>query len=94
MIEEINKEAKRDVVGVPSEKQWTQSFRNLDNMNLLRKATYCDSGLKDPKESVSRTKRDIAKEVRKVRVMIRKKNYLTKPYKCIKRKLWGKINRQ
>ena len=35
MIEEINKEAKRDVVGVPSKRQWTHSFRNLDNMNKL-----------------------------------------------------------
>ena len=35
MIEEINKEAKRDVVSVPSKSQWTQSFRNLDNMNKL-----------------------------------------------------------
>ena len=48
-------------------------------MNILRKTTYRDSGLKHLKDSVSRLKIDIQQEVRKVRVMICRMNYLTKP---------------
>ena len=48
MIKERNKEAKRDVGGVSNKSQWTQSFRNLDNMNKLRQATFSDASLKDP----------------------------------------------
>ena len=34
IIEEINKEAKRDIVGIPNEMQWKKSFRNLDTQVL------------------------------------------------------------
>ena len=37
VIEEINKEAKRDLVGVPNETQWKRSFRNLDMTNYGQK---------------------------------------------------------
>ena len=40
VIEEINKEAKRDLVGVPNETQWKISVRNLDMMNTLRATLY------------------------------------------------------
>ena len=40
VIEEINKEAKRDLVGVPNETQWERSVRNLDMMNTLRATLY------------------------------------------------------
>ena len=40
VIEEINKEAKRDLVGVPNETQWKRSVRNLDMMNTLRATLY------------------------------------------------------
>ena len=40
IIEEINKEAKRNLVGVPNEDQWRRSFRNLDNMNEIRQIFF------------------------------------------------------
>ena len=40
VIEEINKEAKRDLVGVPNETQWKRSVRNLVMMNTLRATLY------------------------------------------------------
>ena len=33
MIEEINKQAKKWVIGVPTQSQWKRSFRNLDNLD-------------------------------------------------------------
>ena len=75
IIEEINKEAKRDVVGVPNESLWKQTFRNLDNMNKLRKATFQDASISDPKDTIFRRKCDIQEEVRKIRVMLRRSKY-------------------
>ena len=46
MIEEINKEAKRDLVGVPNEHQWRRSFRNLDNVNDIRQIFFCRQELR------------------------------------------------
>ena len=34
-IEEINKEAKRDLVGVSNETQWKRSFCNLDMSSIV-----------------------------------------------------------
>ena len=82
LIEEINKEAKRDVVGVPDENQWRRSFRNLDNMNLLREATFCDAGITDTKGISSREKKDKYREVMMIRTMIRKSEYLREPREC------------
>ena len=35
-IEEINKETKKDLIGIPNEAQWRRSFHNLDLMNEIR----------------------------------------------------------
>ena len=51
IIEEINKEGKRDLVGVHSETQWKRAFRNLDLMNQVRSSTFRDAGIKDTKVS-------------------------------------------
>ena len=63
IIEEINKEGKRDLVGVPNETQWKRAFRNLDMMNQVRSSTFRDAGIKDTKVSSYDTERDIKKEV-------------------------------
>ena len=41
-IEEVSKEAKRNLVDVPNETQWKHSFRNFDNMNVIRTSTFAD----------------------------------------------------
>ena len=35
LLEEINKNAKKWVIGVPTDKQWKQSFRNLDTVTKV-----------------------------------------------------------
>ena len=79
IIEEINKEAKRDLVGVPDDVQWQRSFRNLDNVNKIRSSYFSDAGITDPKGQVFQRERDISEEVRKVRVLIRESQYLDNP---------------
>ena len=79
IIEEVNKDAKRDVVGVPSAAQWKRSFRNLDNMNKLRSATFYDAGIRDTKNSSNKSRCDKQKEAIKIRAMIRKMKYLENP---------------
>ena len=92
-IEEVNKEAKRDLVGVPSENQWKRSFRNLDSMNKIRSATFSDAGINDPKSSSNGKNMDIQKEVLKVRILIRKSKYLENPMtKCIHTDITGSVN--
>ena len=78
IIEEINKEAKRDLVGVPNEHQWRRSFRNLDNMNEIRRKTFLLAGVKDHKSRNYDSKTDISKEVMKIRILIRKNKCLEK----------------
>ena len=78
IIEEINKEAKQDLVGVPNEHQWRRSFRNLDNMNEIRWKTFLSAGVKDHKSMNFDSKTDISKEVIKIRVLIRKNKCLEK----------------
>ena len=51
IIEEINKEPKRDLVGVPNESQWRRSFRNLDNMNEIGLKTFNNAGVTDQKST-------------------------------------------
>lgn len=47
IIQEINKEAKRDIVRVSSDLQWKQSFRNLDKMNKIHENMFRDMCVKD-----------------------------------------------
>ena len=79
IIEEVNKESKRDVVGVPSAAQWKRSFRNLDNMNKLRSATFYDAGIRDITNSSNKSRCDKQKEVIKIRAIIRKMKYVENP---------------
>lgn len=46
-VEEINKKAKKWVIGVPTHAQWIQLFRNLDKLNTIRKNTLDEIGLKE-----------------------------------------------
>ena len=80
IIEEVNKEAKRDLVGIPSTKEWKRSFRNLDNINAIRSAAFHDAGITDPKSQHYDANKDISKEVRKIRVLIRESKYLATPF--------------
>ena len=41
MIEEVNKENKKDVIGVPDENQWTSSFRRKYEL-ITRGYTFTD----------------------------------------------------
>ena len=43
VLEEINKEAKKWVIGVPSSRQWVRSFRNLDNLNQVKTISFLNS---------------------------------------------------
>ena len=76
IIEEINKEAKRDLVGVPNESQWQRSFKNLDNMNEIHLKTFKDAGVTDQKSTSYETNRYIETEVRKICALIRQNKYL------------------
>ena len=76
IIEEINKEAKRDVVGVPNETQWKRSFRNLDTMNKIRRVTCTDAGIKDQRNSSCDSACSICQEVTKIRTIMCEHNYL------------------
>ena len=76
VIEEINKEAKRDLVGVPTETQWKRSFRNLDMMNTLRAKTLENAGVSDQKEGNYSSCKNIAAEVKKICTFLRKTQYL------------------
>ena len=76
IIEEINNEGKRDLVGVPNENQWKRSFRNLDMMNKIRASTFEDAGIKDTKGCSYEYDRNIRKEVHTIRAVIREHKYL------------------
>ena len=76
VIEEINKEAKRDLVGVPNETQWKRSFHNLDMMNTLRAKTLEDAGVSDQKEGNYSSCKNIAIEVKKIHTLLQETQYL------------------
>ena len=76
IIEEINKEGKCDLVGVPNETQWKRAFPNLDMMNRVRYSTFRHSGIKDTKVSSCDTEHNIKKEVQLIREVIRGCKYL------------------
>ena len=76
VIEEINKEAKRDLVGVLNETQWKISFRNLDMMNTLRATTLEDVGVSDQKEGNYSSCKNIAVQVKKICTLLRETRYL------------------
>ena len=50
--------------------------RNLDLMNKLRSKAFTIAGVTDQKESYFESQRNIAKEVLKIRALIRQKKYL------------------
>ena len=66
MIEEIKKEAKRDLVRGPCYIQWRRSFHNLHVMNKLISKAFTIAGVTDQKESYFESQRNIAKEVVKI----------------------------
>ena len=70
-VEEINKKAKKWVIGVPTHAQWIQSFRNLDKLDTIRKNTLDEIGLKDETESLHLDRKDIANEVLHIRMLFR-----------------------
>ena len=76
IIDEINKEGKRDLLGVSNETQWKRAFRNLDMMNQVRSSTFRDAGIKDTKVSSYDTERGMKKEVQLIREVIRGCKYL------------------
>ena len=76
IIEEISKEGKRGLVGVPNETQWKRSFQNLDMINQVRSSTFRDAGIKDTKVSSYDIERDIKKEVKLIRTVIRRCKFL------------------
>ena len=76
IIEEISKEGKRGLVGVPNETQWKRSFQNLDMINQVRSSTFRDAGIKDTKVSSYDIERDIKEEVQLIRAVIRGCKYL------------------
>ena len=78
IIQEINKEAKRDIVRVSSDLQWKQSFRNLDKMNKMYENMFKDMCVKDYKnQHQTKSKRDIQREVFKIRILIHQSRYLS-----------------
>ena len=52
-VKEVNRNAKKWVIGVPTHKQWIQSFRNLDKLDAIRLSTFHDAGLHDEKDKSS-----------------------------------------
>ena len=76
VIEEINKEAKRDLVGVLNETQWKISFRNMDMMNILPAKTLEDVGVSDQKEGNYSSCKNIAVQVKKICILLREIRYL------------------
>ena len=84
IIEEINKEGKRDLVGVPNKTQRKRAFPNLDMMNRVRYSTFRDSGIKGTKVSSYDTERNIKKEVQLIREVIRGCKYLENTWESCK----------
>ena len=76
VIEEINKEAKWDLVGAPNETQWKRSFRNLEMMNTLQSKTLEDVGVSDQMEGNYSSCKNIAVEVNKICTLLRETQYL------------------
>ncbi|XP_070541428.1 uncharacterized protein [Ptychodera flava] len=79
-LEEINKSSKRWAVGAMFASEWRRTFRNLDNLGLLRKKTmeliqYSD----DTRETSHQSRKKKNNEVTAWRVKLRKERYLTTP---------------
>ena len=83
IIEEINKEGKHDLVGVPNETQWKRPFQNLDMMNQVRSSTFRETGIKDTKVSSYDTEHNI-KKVQLIREVIRGCKYLENTWESCK----------
>ena len=79
LVEEVNKEGKRWIMSLPTMKQWTRSFRNLDRVNHIRKTTLSDMGLADPRNSEYKRQYENSKEVLRIRSVLREHSYLTSP---------------
>ena len=78
IIQEINKEAKRDIVRVSSDLQWKRSFRNLDKTNKIYENMFKDMCVKDYKNlHQTKSKQDIQREVFKIRILIHQSRYLS-----------------
>ena len=83
IIQEINKEAKRDIVRVSSDLQWKRSFRNLDKTNKIYENMFKDTCVKDYKNQHQiKSKRDIQREVFKIRILIHQSRYLSRLFEA------------
>ena len=49
-------------------------------MKEIRASVFSDAGVTDPKEPRNEEVKDISKEVRKIRILIRESNYLENPF--------------
>ena len=80
LLEEINKNAKKWIIGVPTKVQWEKSFRNLDTLEAWRDASVDAAGINDPSRSVGHRDHSQQKnEVFAVRALFRSKEYLSNP---------------
>ena len=76
VIEEINKEAKHDLLGVLNETQWKRSFRNLDMMNILWAKPLEDIEVSDQKDENYSSWKNIAVELKKICTLLQENQYL------------------
>ena len=75
LIEEIKKESKWDIVGVPNNPMWKHPLRNLDIMNEIRKTNFLDAGITDQKYNFCDSKSNLSKEITKVWVLVGQHKY-------------------
>ena len=73
--DEINKEAKRDIVVVPNDPMWKHAFGNLDMMHEIRRVTFRDTGVTDQKHNFCNSKFDVSREITKVQALVHQYKY-------------------
>ncbi|XP_070548038.1 uncharacterized protein [Ptychodera flava] len=79
ILESFNKSSKTWVTGVPDSKEWVIIFRNLSKLNSLRKVTFENMGMQDPKFATAGTKPQKENEILAWRKHLRSENYTTTP---------------
>ena len=80
-LEEINKGLQNLVGGTPTSKKWKSACANFNEVQQLRKYTYIDLGVKDPKIQRAHSPQALDDQVLASRALIREKKYLSDPCK-------------
>ena len=78
-LEEINKGLQHWVGHNPSKKKWENACNNFNDMNNIRKNTYSQLGVNDPKNTGHHKHTSVSQQIIAFRSLLRKQEYFLHP---------------